>query len=242
MRGAIMNRGVTRAAGALPSWILLLLAAAGCSTSAKLAEPSPYDISRGDYLTEEEYKELSKDEAQEYCERLEQEIDIQEDNAAFSEESLAQMEAEIAELRNELAALGGSPSSGPDETRVGGAHSHTVVRGDWLSKLAARFYGDWPEWPKIFEANRGAIRNPDLIYPGQVLEVPGQETKFPGRVPQVPPGETKRHRVQPGETLRIIAEREYGSREEWERIWDANREDIRDPDRIPVGLELTIPR
>jgi nucleoid-associated protein YgaU len=32
-------------------------------------------------------------------------------------------------------------------------------------------YGDAPQWPRIFEANRDQIRNADLIFPGQVLRI-----------------------------------------------------------------------
>jgi len=49
---------------------------------------------------------------------------------------------------------------------------YTIVRGDSLSKIAKRFYGDAMKYPVLFEANREIIKNPDLIYPGQVLRVP----------------------------------------------------------------------
>jgi nucleoid-associated protein YgaU len=49
---------------------------------------------------------------------------------------------------------------------------YTVQRGDSLSKIAKRYYGDAMKYPLIFEANREVIKNPDLIYPGQVLRVP----------------------------------------------------------------------
>ncbi len=47
--------------------------------------------------------------------------------------------------------------------------------------------------------------------------------------------------VQEGETLRTIAEREYGSREEWERIWEPNKEQIPDPNRLLAGASVLIP-
>jgi nucleoid-associated protein YgaU len=49
---------------------------------------------------------------------------------------------------------------------------YTIVSGDSLSKIAKRFYGDAMKYPVLFEANREIIKNPDLIYPGQVLRVP----------------------------------------------------------------------
>lgn len=50
--------------------------------------------------------------------------------------------------------------------------TYTVKAGDSLSKIAQREYGDGAQWKKIFEANRDTIKNPDLIHPGQVLELP----------------------------------------------------------------------
>ena len=50
--------------------------------------------------------------------------------------------------------------------------TYTVVAGDSLSKIAKREYGDASKWPRIFEANRDKIQNPDLIHPGQVLNLP----------------------------------------------------------------------
>lgn len=56
--------------------------------------------------------------------------------------------------------------------------NRTVTVGKWpswngsLFGIAKHFYGNGEEWPKIFEANKGQIANPNLIYPGQVLVVP----------------------------------------------------------------------
>ena len=50
--------------------------------------------------------------------------------------------------------------------------TYTVVRGDSLSRIAKREYGDAGKWRKIFEANKDVIENPDLIEPGQQLIIP----------------------------------------------------------------------
>lgn len=51
--------------------------------------------------------------------------------------------------------------------------SYTVVSGDYLSKIARKFYGDASKWTKIYEANKQIIgKNPNLIRPGQVLTIP----------------------------------------------------------------------
>jgi len=49
---------------------------------------------------------------------------------------------------------------------------YTVKKGDSLSKIAKFYYGNAMKYPVIFEANREVIKDPDLIYPGQVLRIP----------------------------------------------------------------------
>ncbi len=45
---------------------------------------------------------------------------------------------------------------------------------DCLWNIAKKpdIYGDAFKWPKIWQKNRDQIKNPDLIYPGQVLKIP----------------------------------------------------------------------
>lgn len=52
------------------------------------------------------------------------------------------------------------------------AKFHTVVKGDTLSKIAKAQYGDANAYMRIFEANRPMLKDPDKIYPGQVLRIP----------------------------------------------------------------------
>ena len=53
-----------------------------------------------------------------------------------------------------------------------GFAQYTVVAGDSLSAIAQQWYGDPNQWPRLFEANRNQIVDPNLIYPGQVLRIP----------------------------------------------------------------------
>lgn len=53
-----------------------------------------------------------------------------------------------------------------------GFAQYTVVVGDTLSGIAQKFYGDANRWPRIFEANRNQIQDPNHIFPGQVLRIP----------------------------------------------------------------------
>jgi len=66
----------------------------------------------------------------------------------------------------------------PDFSNVQGGSSSTatkiyeVVSGDSLSKIAKREYGNANEWKRIYEANRDVLKDPDKIFPGQMLKIP----------------------------------------------------------------------
>lgn len=58
--------------------------------------------------------------------------------------------------------------------------SHTVVRGDTLSLIARRYYGDPLKYRQIYDANRAAIgRNPSIIELGIVLTIPCKDGRTP---------------------------------------------------------------
>jgi nucleoid-associated protein YgaU len=50
--------------------------------------------------------------------------------------------------------------------------SRVISRGDSLWTLSRLAYGDGARYAVIFNANRGKIHNPNLIYPGQTLVLP----------------------------------------------------------------------
>ena len=52
------------------------------------------------------------------------------------------------------------------------ARTYTVRPGDTLSSIAQRFYGNPADWHWLYQANRSVVDNPNVIYPGEVLNVP----------------------------------------------------------------------
>lgn len=50
--------------------------------------------------------------------------------------------------------------------------TYTVVKGDCLWNIAKKFYGNGSQYTKIYNANKDKIKNPNLIYVGQVLTIP----------------------------------------------------------------------
>lgn len=70
-----------------------------------------------------------------------------------------------------LAAARAVSSVNPPAPSTGG--TYTVVRGDCLWNISKRFTGNGANWPSLYELNTAVIgRNPNLIYPGQVLQLP----------------------------------------------------------------------
>jgi LysM repeat protein len=66
------------------------------------------------------------------------------------------------------------------------APSYAVKPGDTLSAIARDQLGDGNRWPEIFELNQNQIEDPNLIYPGQVLQLPNKPV-MPAPAPAVMP-------------------------------------------------------
>ncbi|HMQ07730.1 MAG TPA: peptidoglycan-binding protein LysM [Saprospiraceae bacterium] len=49
---------------------------------------------------------------------------------------------------------------------------YEVKKGDSLSKIAKAHYGNAMKYMEIFEANKPMLKDPNLIYPGQMLRIP----------------------------------------------------------------------
>jgi hypothetical protein len=64
------------------------------------------------------------------------------------------------------------PAAPPTNAVVTDVRTTTVVRGDNLWDLARRFYGDGMRFRQIYDANASQIRDPRLIYIGQIFVVP----------------------------------------------------------------------
>jgi nucleoid-associated protein YgaU len=90
---------------------------------------------------------------------------------------VAQVDDRLEVTSKGPAAQESKPSQGTQPSS-GGAQAqstfYTVKRGDTLSKIAKEHYGNANDYPKIFEANRPMLQDPDKIYPGQVLRIPAK--------------------------------------------------------------------
>lgn len=68
----------------------------------------------------------------------------------------------------------------------------------------------------------------------------GSSSTSPAR-PAAAPAGTRTYVVVQGDSLSKIAQHFYGDAQSWKRIYEANRDLIRDPDLIHPGQELRIP-
>ena len=94
-----------------------------------------------------------------------------------------------------MSAASGAPGQPVGPARSGDAQNAVVAelitarveRGDSLWRISATIYGEGTRYTQIYDANASQIRDPNLIYPGQVLVVPKQDTPKPAT-----PGERRR--------------------------------------------------
>lgn len=79
------------------------------------------------------------------------------------------------------------PKPAPAPPKPAQTFTHTVTSGESLSLIAKKTLGDGNRWREIYELNRDQISNPNLIYPGQVLKLPGGTSEpTPKPVPAPP--------------------------------------------------------
>lgn len=52
---------------------------------------------------------------------------------------------------------------------------YTIEKGDTLWAISAKYLGNGAKYNDIFEANREVIKDPDLIFPGQKIRIPGAQ-------------------------------------------------------------------
>ncbi|MFH0778444.1 MAG: LysM peptidoglycan-binding domain-containing protein [Candidatus Eisenbacteria bacterium] len=199
------------------------------------------DVSKGDYYSAEEFKKLSKEQRNVYCDRLANELDAQGVKADGAGQKVSEANTKAAELESQLAPLDAEISALQAQVselesklaqKRAKPETYTVVNGDCLYKISGyeTIYNDPLRWPVLYRANRDKIKNPSLIYPNWVLIVPrGLPTEWV---------------VYTGECLIKIAgyQEIYGAGKEWPRIYEANKDQIKDADLIFPKQVLKIPR
>lgn len=114
----------------------------------------------------------------------------------------------------------------PATAEKSSGREHRVRRGDTLWDLARYYLNDPFRWGLIYEANRGVVSNPHLIYPNDrlVIPVPGQEAGARGSEPVA--GDLAEVEPAPGRTVfyrgdMVGAERPAGDPSSEQPIFEA---------------------
>jgi hypothetical protein len=74
------------------------------------------------------------------------------------------------------------PAPRPAAPATPGAAAYTVRAHDSLYRIAQRVLGDGNRWREIFALNRGTIADPNRLYPGMALRLPGAAASSPAPV------------------------------------------------------------
>lgn len=113
----------------------------------------------------------------------------------------------------------------------GDASGYRVKKGDTLMKIAFEQYGDLYRWKEIYESNRANIKDPNHVPPGTQLTLNGA-----GMVTIERNGES--YLIKRGDTLGVISNDVYGTTRKWKKLWENNRQLIKDPNKIYAGFYL----
>jgi len=119
------------------------------------------------------------------------------------------------------------------ESVLSGSGEYQVKKGDSLWFIAEKKYGTPYVWQKISEFNNLKTTNLEI---GQKLRLPDLGVKA-GDLAKV-----TEYVVKEGDSLSKIALRAYGDMFAWNKIWQANRDLISNPNLIEVGMSLKIVR
>lgn len=112
---------------------------------------------------------------------------------------------------------------------------YVVKKNDSLWKIAVSRYGDGNKWEEIAKANK--IQQPGLIFQGDKLAMPVIEKQTEnGHQPKM-----ASYVVVKGDNLWRISVNNYGDGFAWTKVWMANKTLITNPDKLEVGMKLTLP-
>lgn len=225
----------------MPAWCALVMVmgvvVAGCSktTGRKV------NVQAGEYYTEAQLDSLSNGDKEKYCSdleaeknRLKAEVDANQKDIQVTRKSIESLRGQITPAEKEILRLEAEIRTLTSQINQYQAlpREYLVVANDCLSVISNRddIYADAYKWPRIYRANLDKIEDPVWIYPGMKLAIPRE---LPTQ-----------YKTMPYETLETIAGywEVYGDPAQWTRLYEANKDKVKDPYDIPPGTIITIPR
>jgi nucleoid-associated protein YgaU len=220
---------------ALALLLVILVAACGKTVGRKV------NVQNGEYYTEGELDSLSNGDKAKYCSdldaekaRLKAEVDANQKDIQQTRKDIETLRGQITPAEKEILRLESEIRTLTSQINQYQAlpKEYLVVANDCLSVISNRddIYADAYKWPRIYRANLDKIEDPVWIYPGMKLAIPRE---LPTQ-----------YKTMPFETLETIAGywEVYGDPAQWTRLYEANKDKVKDPYDIPAGTVITIPR
>ena len=126
--------------------------------------------------------------------------------------------------------------------------THVVAKGEHLWSIAEKYYETGYNWVDISKANN--LSNPGLLVEGMELTIPKTavivvgEPKMAVAKAQEESKDTleSEYTVVGGDTLWKIAVKVYGDGYKWTQVWEANLDQIPNPNLIEKEMVLKLPR
>ena len=119
---------------------------------------------------------------------------------------------------------------------------YTIQKGDTLSGLARKFYGDPKLRHVIQQANVNVIPDPEVLRVGEKIQIPSRPELTPaGPTAKELMTSRETYIVQPRDTLSKISRMHYGDSSGVELIYQANKDKITDKNVLKPGTTLIIP-
>lgn len=109
---------------------------------------------------------------------------------------------------------------------------YAVKPGDTLMKIAYQTYGDLTQWKRIFDRNRSKLKMGSQLAAGMELDI-----EMPEVAVQIDQNGNP-YLIRQGDTLGSISGEVYRTPTKWRKIYENNRQLIKDPDRIFAGFTL----
>src|SRR5712672_569006 len=216
---------------------LLVVVLAGCGKSSG----RHVNVQAGEYYTEAQLDSLPDGEKAKYCSaleaekaRLKAEVDANQKDIQTTRKNIESLRGQITPAEKEILRLEAEIRTVTSQINQYEAlpKEYVVVANDCLSVISNRddIYADAYKWPRIYRANLDKIEDPVWIYPGMKLAIP-RELPTP-------------YKVAPYETLETIAGNWEltGDPAQWSRLYEANKDKVKDPYDIPPGTIIVIPR
>jgi nucleoid-associated protein YgaU len=136
-------------------------------------------------------------------------------------------------------------------TTATGGRTHLVQRGETFFTISQAAYGSSRYWKRIVDANPQV--NPNRLRIGTTINIPDLHASAPISTQSAQPAAltqskadldpTTSYRVQPSDTLEGIARKLYGDGQQWQRLYDANKDAIgANPARLKVDMVLRLPQ